>query len=265
MTDPASIYEEWSVPAVFAPLARQVLAQITFVPGARALDVACGSGIVARTIAPRVGSAGRVVGLDRNPAMLEVARRKSDLEGLSIEWRQGNADELPFENGSFDLVLCQHGLQYVSDRLGTVSEMYRVLSPGGQAAIVTWRGLDQHPFFALFERAMRQRFGAPAISPLFSLGDPMALGALLLEAGFADVSVAPVEIEANYAEPERFVELQINALAAAIPNVQLLSDPERAALIAATRDDLEEPVREFTVGDRLCIPMKGILAQGWHV
>jgi SAM-dependent methyltransferase len=264
MTDPASIYEEWSVPAVFAPLARQVLEQIIIVPGARALDVACGSGIVARTIARRIGPAGRVVGLDLNPAMLEVARRKSEMEGLTIEWRQGSAQALPFENGSFDLVLCQHGLQLFSDRLGAVSEMYRVLSPGGQAAVVTWRGLDQNPFFALIERAVRHRCDAPAMGSLFSLGDPAAIGSLLLEAGFANVSIAPVEIETDYGQPDHFVELQINASAAVIPSLQALPDSERAALIAAIRDDLAEPVRDATADGHLRVPMKGIVARGWH-
>lgn len=264
MIDPATIYEEWLVPAVFAPMARLVLAQTEMAPGARVLDVACGSGIVARLVAARVGTTGSVVGLDFSLAMLEVARRKSEAEGLAVEWVQGSAQELPFANGTFDLVLCQHGLQFFPDQVGAVSEMYRVLAPGGQAAIVTWRGLDQNPFSATYERAVRSRFHSPALETPFSLGDPAALGALLLEAGFANVSVAPAEIETDYTQPERFIELRVTAAAAGVPALQQLNAAERDALIAAIRDDLAEPVREATFGDRIHFPMKGIVARGVH-
>lgn len=264
MTDPATIYEKWFVPAVFAPLARTVLDGTDIASGARVLDVACGSGIVARLAAARVGDGGRVVGLDFNPAMLEVARRQSEAEGLTVEWRQGSALELPFEHGTFELVLCQQGLQFFTDRLGAVSEMYRVLTPGGEVAIVTWRGLDQNPFFATYERAVRRRFDSPALELPFSLGDPAALGALLLEAGFADVSVEPAEIEANYSEPEKFIGLQVLASAAAIPSLQELDPAAREALIAAISDDLAEPVRAATTGGRIRFPLKGIVARGVH-
>src|SRR3954468_24179080 len=154
MTDPANIYEERFVPAMFALLAQLVLATIGMQPGTRVLDVACGSGIVARTAAPLVGSSGQVAGLDANPAMLAVARQAAAADGLNIEWRVGNAQSLPFADRSFDLVLCQHGLQFFPDRLAALTEMHRVLAPGGRVAIVTWRGLDQHPLFAAFARAL---------------------------------------------------------------------------------------------------------------
>jgi SAM-dependent methyltransferase len=264
MTDPATIYEAWFVPAVFAPLARQVLDQRTIPPRARVLDVACGTGIVARTIAARPGVAGRVVGLDLNPEMLDVARQESAAAGLPVEWRQGSAQELPFENGAFDLVVCQQGLQFFPDKLGAVSEMYRVLAPHGEAILVTWRGLDQNPFFAAFERAVRRNLDTPAIEIAFSLGDPAALGALLLDAGFANVTVEPIEVMADYGQPDRFVEFQVNASAAAIPALQALDVAERAALIAAIADELAEPLREATCGDRLRFPLQGIVAWGSH-
>lgn len=263
MTNPATIYEEWFVPAVFAPQARQVIDQTEIAPGARVLDVACGSGIVARLIAARGGASGRVVGLDFNPAMLDVARDKSEAEGLEIEWRRGSAQDLPFADGAFDLVLCQHGLQFFPDRGRAVAEMYRVLAPGGQVAIVTWRGLDQHRFFAAYDRAVRGRLDSPALEIPFSLGDPAALGTLLLAAGFSNVSVEPADIEADYTQPDRFIEFQVIA-SAAIPSLQSLDATEGDALIGAIREDLAEPVREATVGDRLRFPMKGIVARGVH-
>jgi SAM-dependent methyltransferase len=264
VTDPAMIYEEWFVPAVFAPMARLVLAQTDIAPGARILDVACGSGIVARTAASRAGPRGRVVGLDQNLAMLEIARRKSEAEGLNVEWVQGSAQELPFDNGTFDLVLCQQGLQFFPDRLGAVSEMYRVLAPEGRVALVTWRGLDEHPFLAALGRVVRDRFDSPAFELPFLLGDPAELGSLLLEAGFANVSVEPADIMADYAQAERYIELQVNAYAAGIRPLQGLPADEREVLIAAIRDDMAEPVRAVTVDGRIRFPMKGIVARGVH-
>src|SRR5688572_26129723 len=111
MASPAAIYEEWFVPAVFAPLARAVIGATDLPPDARVLDVACGTGIVARTVAGMPGFGGRVVGLDFSPAMLAVARRAAECEGLEIEWRQGSALELPFEDGAFDVAFCQMGMQ----------------------------------------------------------------------------------------------------------------------------------------------------------
>jgi SAM-dependent methyltransferase len=264
VTDPATVYEEWFVPAVFAPMARLVLGQTEIAPDARILDIACGSGIVARTAAARLGAGGQVVGLDQNLAMLEVARRKSAAQGLDVEWRQGNAQELPFDNGTFDLVLCQHGLQFFPDRIGAVAEMYRVLAPEGRVAVVTWRGLDEHPFPAALGRVVRNRFDSPAFELPFSLGDPAELGSLLLEAGFANVSVEPADIMADYSEAEQYIELQVNASAAGIRSLQGLPADERDAIIAAIRDDMAEPVRAVTVDGRIRFPMKGIVARGVH-
>jgi SAM-dependent methyltransferase len=262
MSDPATVYEEWFVPALFAPLAREVLDHTEIPVGARVLDVACGTGIVARTIARRMGPTGQVVGLDLSPAMLAAARGAAEVEELAIEVRQGNAEHLPFADGTFDLVLCQMGMQFIPDRPRAAAEMHRVLTLGGQVVISTWRGLDQNPFFAEYEQAVRRRFDSPALETPFVLGDPLALAALLQDAGFTDVSIEPVMIEANYTEPDRFIELQVKASAAAIPELQRLAPAELDALIAAIREDMAEPVREATFGDRLRFPMQGIVARG---
>src|SRR5690348_1294019 len=97
--------------------------------GDRVLDVACGTGLVASRVNLVSRKLCSVVGIDLNEAMLNVARHNSQ-----IEWHQGNAMELPFEADSFDVVLCQQGLQYVPDRAAAMKEMARVLVPGGRLA-----------------------------------------------------------------------------------------------------------------------------------
>jgi SAM-dependent methyltransferase len=261
MTDPATIYEEWRVPAVFAPLARQVLDQTEIPPGARVLDVACGSGIVARGVAQRMGPAGRVVGLDFNQGMLEAARRAAAAEEVDIEWREGNAEDLPFANASFDLVFCQQSLQFFPDRGRALAEMHRVLVPGGKVVIATWRGLDRHPFSAALDRAVRRRLSAPGLETAFSLGEPATLAMLVREAGFSDVSIEPITIEANYAQPERFVELHVAAAAAGIPTFHGMDTAARASLIEDIREEMAEPVRQATIGDRVRFPLQAIVAR----
>lgn len=97
--------------------------------GDRVLDVACGTGIVANRIGPVTGKCCSITGIDLNEGMLSIARRNPQ-----IDWRQGSATDLPFEPGSFEVVLCQQGLQFFPDRAAAMREMARVLSPGGRLA-----------------------------------------------------------------------------------------------------------------------------------
>ncbi|HLU68463.1 MAG TPA: methyltransferase domain-containing protein, partial [Kofleriaceae bacterium] len=108
-------YQRYFVPAIGAPLAAALVDAAGPRPGERVLDVACGTGVVARLVAERVGSSGAVTGLDCNPGMLAVAR-SLPASGARIEWREGSAEALPLSDGSFDLVTCQMGLQFFSDR-----------------------------------------------------------------------------------------------------------------------------------------------------
>ena len=89
------------------------------------MDVACGTGSVARHVAPLVGAEGKVVALDISPEMLAVARGLPAPAGATIEWREGNAIALTVPDDAFDLVLCQQGLQFFSDRAAAVREMRR--------------------------------------------------------------------------------------------------------------------------------------------
>jgi len=108
----AEAYESTFVPALFAEWAPHLCDLAGVRPGQRVLDVACGTGIVARVAADRLAGAGRVVGVDLNEAMLAVARRVRP----DVEWRQGDAEALPFPPASFDRVLCQMALMFFPDR-----------------------------------------------------------------------------------------------------------------------------------------------------
>ena len=101
----AENYERYFVPAIGAPLAADLIETAALQPGERVLDVACGTGIVARLAAASLGESGRLAGTDVNPDMLEVARAVAD--GLPIDWYEADAESLAQPEASFDVVLCQ--------------------------------------------------------------------------------------------------------------------------------------------------------------
>src|SRR5262245_11922824 len=112
----ADRYEEILVPTVFGPWATDLLELADLQPGERVLDVACGTGIVARLAAREVGTTGEVTGLDLNAGMLQVARSLLAPSGASVTWVEGSALAMPLLDASFDVVLCQQGFQFFPDR-----------------------------------------------------------------------------------------------------------------------------------------------------
>ncbi len=140
-TSPSEIYERFMVPAMFAKWSTILLELVAPQPGERVLDLACGTGIVARTAAPMVQPGGEVIGLDFNPDQIATARSIDS----SIEWREGDAASLPFTEQEFDLVVCQQGIQFFPDQVQAVREMHRVLKPGGRVGIAIWASIEKCP------------------------------------------------------------------------------------------------------------------------
>lgn len=178
----ARAYESTMVPALFAEWPEPVLRAADVGPGQRVLDVACGTGVLAREAKKRIQPDGSVTGVDSNPGMLAVARRIEP----AIDWRGGRAEALPFESGSFDRVVCQFGLMFFSNRAAAIAEMMRVLRPGGQLALAVWDSLDNTPAYATEVETLERVAGQHAANALrapFVLGDLPELEALLEDAG----------------------------------------------------------------------------------
>ena len=119
-TDAAEVYESCFVPAIFGAWAGPVAEAAGIRTGNKVLDVGCGTGVLAREALRLVGQDGEVVGLDLNAGMLAVAARTEP----GIEWRQGDAASLPFEDATFDVVMSQFALMYFPDRVASLSEMW---------------------------------------------------------------------------------------------------------------------------------------------
>jgi SAM-dependent methyltransferase len=184
----AEAYEATFVPAFFAQWAPAVCAAAGVVAGDRVLDVACGTGIVARTAADIVGAA-NVVGVDLNEAMLTVARRVRP----DIDWREGDVAALPFADSSFDAVVCQMALMFFPDRVGAIREMGRVTTSEGSVVVLVPGDLDEQPAYGPLVDVVTRHAGPEArslFSTYFACGDTDRLVAQFTEAGLRVTSSA---------------------------------------------------------------------------
>jgi SAM-dependent methyltransferase len=206
--DAANAYEALFVPALFRQWAPRVVDAAQIQPGQRVLDVACGTGILAREVASRTGPTGSVAGVDPSPGMLAVAKRLAP----AVEWRQGAAESLPFPDQSFDAVVSQFGLMFFTDCRQAVREMLRVLRPGGRLAVAVWDSLDNIPAYAsevaLLERVAGQR-AADALRAPFVLGDRKDLATLFEDAGMASAEITTHRGTAQFPSIRTMVEADL--------------------------------------------------------
>ena len=185
---PAEIYDNLFVPALFQQWSDIVLDAAQISASAKVLDIACGTGVLALAAADRVGTEGKVVALDASPEMLAVARRKS----RSIEWHEGVAESLPFEDKTFDAVVSQFGIMFFSDRITALKEMMRVLRRGGRLAIAVCDSLDHSPGYSALAKLLERLFGtrvADAFRAPFVLGNPETLRSLCSNADIGNAQI----------------------------------------------------------------------------
>jgi ubiquinone/menaquinone biosynthesis C-methylase UbiE len=178
----AEFYESTFVPALFREWAGRLVDFAGIAHGQSVLDVACGTGAVTRAAAERVGAEGVVTGLDVNPAMLDVARRVRP----DLDWREGDATALPFQDAAFDHVLSQAALMFFGDRVAALREMGRVAGTDGKVTLqVPGRLANSAGYVALTEVASRH--AGPKVLDLlggyFAVGEPELLESLCTAAG----------------------------------------------------------------------------------
>ncbi len=229
----AEVYEEFFVPALFGEWAPRVADAARIAPGDHVLDVACGTGVVAREAGRRVGDNGAVVGLDRNEWMFDVAKRVAP----EIEWVTGVAEDMPFPAGSFDAVTCQFGLMFFDDRAGALREMWRVLRPGGRLAAAVWDSADSTPGYAAMIGLIERLFGqepADALRAPFALGDPAELARLASDAGIPDALVETIDGTARFPSIASWVHTDIKGWTLA----DMIDDEQFALLQREAETDL---------------------------
>lgn len=242
-------FEARFVPALFTPWAERMIDATGIGAGARVLDVACGTGAVARLAATRVGEAGSVTGLDLNEAMLTVARRVRP----DIEFRRGNAMELPFPDDAFDVVTCQAGLMFVPDPERAVREMARVATSNGTVSVQVWdRRADQpayDPFLEVVERHAVPE-AVSLVNTYFVLGDRPRLEAMVRSAGLEVAETLTESRSMRFANAEELVAIEIQST----PLGERLSDD----VIRAIVEDVREALKGFANAEgSLDVPMRG--------
>lgn len=200
-------YEHHLAPVLFAPWAEILIDAVGVQPGDEVLDVASGTGVVARLAAASMGASGRVVASDVSVAMLAHAASVPVTPGSApVEYLEASVTELPFDNGSFDVVFCQQGMPFFTDRVGAAAEMLRVLRPGGTVGLSVWlAGRQLEPFDqyieALLEAGVEPPFPGAFDSETFKM-TAEEVEAVLNAAGCASLDVRAVEREAVWPDAE---------------------------------------------------------------
>lgn len=251
----AETYERQRVPAIFGPMAEATLDAISLPSARTVLDVACGTGVMARAVGARLTAPARIVGCDLNPAMVEVARAHTPRGPHRYEWIEAPAQSMPLGAGEFDLAFCQHGLQFFPDKPAALGEMRRTLKPGAVLVVTCWKAIP--PFFAEVAKVLRSHVGdaaaATAVRP-FTWNDADEIRALIAAAGFSVAAPKALSVARRLrADP-------------AVMRDELLSTPNEPALRAAGEAVLDaivsevlEAVAAFREGERLAMPQEALL------
>jgi SAM-dependent methyltransferase len=246
----AELYERYPVQYILGPWAPGLVALAHLQLGERVLDLACGTGVVARLAAPAVGLTGRVTGLDLNPGMLAVARSLPSPSGPPITWIEGSAMAMNFPKASFDVILCQQGLQFFPDRPAALREMRRVLIPSGRVLLSVWRIMG--PYHVAVVDALRWHVGAEAAATFSAsrvVPDAEELSRLVVEAAFREVAIHPCVMNIRLPAVEGFVLSHLAATPVASA-VAAVGSEARAALA----DQVSLALRAYVDGDGLAIP-----------
>jgi SAM-dependent methyltransferase len=208
---------ERHVAVIMAPFVAAAVEAVDPAPGSALLDLACGTGFAARAAAPRLGPEGRIVGVDVNPEVLEVAAARTPPgppDGPEVTWLQASADALPFPAARFDAVICQQGAQFFPDLDAALTEAARVLRPGGRIALTAWASVDRSPFF-LAQRLAVDDVAGPEVAASFDAAfgcSARRLTAAMRAAGLTDVDSREITAKIRLPRLDEFAPAQLLAL-----------------------------------------------------
>ncbi|MDP2241774.1 MAG: methyltransferase domain-containing protein [Burkholderiales bacterium] len=252
-TAAAEAYEKFLVPTLNEPLAIEAIEIAGPRPGEKVLDVACGTGIAVRLAAPRVAPGGEVVGLDLDPAMLAVARSLApSSDSVTVDWRCASALEMPFHPETFDIVFCLQGLQFLPDCTLGLSEMRRVMKPGGRLVAIVWNALDYCMGHYAIVQALKHRSVDPApMLKALSMGDASKLYKYAGDAGFREANIRAASGSARFPSARHFVE----ALSAGGPASRHALSKVPESQRAEFHEEISSALRQYEDKDGISIPL----------
>ena len=246
----AELYELCPARYILGPWAPLLVETARLSSGERVLDVACGTGVVARAAAEHVGLRGRVVGIDLNPGMIAVAQSLPAIHGAPIEWLERSALDLGLDDASFDVVLCQQGLQFFPDKAVALREMRRVLAHNGRLALSVWNTVGLYN--TAVSAALAQFIGSDVAARFNASRNTPAsdeLERLVTKAGFLDVDVTVVQINVHLPRIDKFVldHLAATPVASAVAS----TDEEARKQIGVS---VMQELLSYTDGDGITYP-----------
>ena len=247
-------YESCSVRHLLSPWAGELLERVEPLRDARVLDLACGTGLMARLASPLVGAGGAITGIDGLESMLSVARRLPAPPGARIEWLHGDAARLPAAGAMFDIVLCHEALQFFPDRGAALREVRRVLKPGGRLAFGMWNCIERQPYFEALAIATERHLGKEAGDfqrAACALCDPQEIAALFARAGFASALVQRLRKEVHLPPAAEFPAEHLASTSLAAPFAGL-EPGRRAALLA----EIEQSLAPYRDASGISVPFE---------
>ena len=246
----ASSFYETHVSRFMAPFVEALVTR-TVSAGSSVLDVACGTGFATRAAAAVAGSGARIEGLDLNPSMLDRARLVPDDSGAELRWRKASALALPYEDSTFDAVICQQGLQFFPDPGAGIKEMARVARDGGRLGATVWSGVDDTPFLQR-ETQMLARHGGE-LHAEFSATE-QALRAWFSHEGVDDVSVELITVDIELPPVQAYVPEHLRALPWSASFFRLSVAQQAAALV-----ELDDHLAEYRTDEGIRVPFSSYL------
>jgi SAM-dependent methyltransferase len=251
----AVVYEEQKVKAIFGPLASATLDAVSISESDTILDVACGTGIMARSVRERLGPSTRISGADLNEGMIDTAKALTSIDPGGFDWRIADAANMPFDDASFSVIFCQQGIQFFPDDAAAVTEMRRVLMPGGRLYLSVWAGAND--FFLAMAKALSNhvspKVGEQSLAP-FAYDGSGRLPEILKKAGFVDVSIQTISVDRIIETPETSIPKEIMANPVG-PAVKSAGDGVMKAVVA----EIMAECGRFERGSTLVIPQKANL------
>ncbi|MCP3925584.1 MAG: class I SAM-dependent methyltransferase [Desulfobacterales bacterium] len=252
--DGPEAYEKYIVPTFSGAWAKDIVKRSELKKSDRILDLACGTGIVARTVSEFLGTSKQITGVDVNEIVLKKAIEIASKKSLSIEYIKTNVHKLPFSDESYDVVLCQQGLQYFPDKLLGLNEVNRILTKKGKVVFSVWSTIDHSPFYKTLYRALDEYIGIDAASILssaFILDDPENIREMLKKTGFKDIHIRLAIKQMRYKSLDEFL---IGSLAASPFAKEIL------ALTELKQNEMflmiKESISDYIDDDGLAAPME---------